>query len=70
MKSLRSDNGAEYVSNEFKNFYAIEFIHRVIIETHNPQQNGLVKRKKKSILGDARAMLHDQGPLLHLWAEA
>ena len=37
---------------------------------HSPQQNGVAKRKNRSIVGAARAMLHDQGLPLHLWAEA
>ena len=37
---------------------------------HNPQYNGVVEKKKKSIVGVARAMLHDQGLPLHLWVEA
>ena len=37
---------------------------------HNPQQNGVVERKNKTIVGVAWAMLHDQGLPLHLWAEA
>ena len=30
----------------------------------------MAKRKNKTIIGAARAMLHDQGIPLHLWAEA
>jgi hypothetical protein len=37
---------------------------------HNPQQNGIVERKNKMIVGAARAMLHDQGLPMHLWEEA
>ena len=37
---------------------------------HNPQQNGVVKRKNKMILGESRVMLHDQGLPLHLYVEA
>jgi hypothetical protein len=37
---------------------------------HNPQQNGVMERKKKMIVGVARAMLHDQGLPMHLWEEA
>jgi hypothetical protein len=37
---------------------------------HNPQQNEVAKRKNRSIVGVARAMLHDQGLPMHLWAEA
>ena len=37
---------------------------------HNPQQNGVIERKNKKIVGVARVMLHDQGLPLHLWVEA
>eukprot|EP00253_Pinus_taeda_P033867 PITA_33867 len=70
VKSLQGDNGGEYVSNEFKNFYVVEQIKRELTTPHNPQQNGVDERKNISILGEARAMLHDQGLPLHLWAEA
>ena len=70
MKALRSDNGGEYISNEFKNFCASEGIRRELIAPHNPQQNGVVERKNKTIVGVARAMLHDQGLSLHMWVEA
>jgi len=60
VKSLRSDNCGEYVSNEFKNFYAIEGFNRELNTPHNPQQNGVVERKNKSIVEATHAMLHDQ----------
>ena len=37
---------------------------------HNPQQNGVTERKKKTIVDAASAMLHDRGLPMHLWAEA
>lgn len=70
MKALRSDNGGEYISNEFKNFYAKEGIWRELIAPHNPQQNGVAEINNRSIVGATRAMLHDQGISFHLWAEA
>ena len=36
VKSLRSDNGGEYVSNEFKNFFAVEGIKWELTAPHNP----------------------------------
>ena len=36
VKSLWSDNSGEYVSNEFKNFYAAEGIKRELKTPHNP----------------------------------
>jgi plasmid maintenance system antidote protein VapI len=37
---------------------------------HNPQQNGVTKRKNRTIVGAVRVILHDQSLLIHLWAEA
>ena len=59
MKAIRSDNGGEYISNEFKKFCAKEGIQRELIAPHNPQQNGVVERKNITIVGAKRAMLHD-----------
>jgi len=70
MKALRSDNGGEYISGEFKNFCSAEGIRRELIAPHNPQQNGVAERNNRTIVGAAWAMLHDQGLLLHLWEEA
>ena len=36
----------------------------------NPQQNGVVERKNRTIMEAARAMLHDQDLLMHLWEKA
>ena len=68
--ALRSDNGGEYVSQEFKDFCAVEGIKRELMAPHNPQQNGVAERNNRMIVGAARAMLHDQGLPLHLWLEA
>ena len=70
MKALRSDNGGEFISAEFKEFCSAEGIWRELIAPHNPQQNGVAERKNRTIVGAARAMLHDQGLPLHLWAKA
>eukprot|EP00253_Pinus_taeda_P020895 PITA_20895 len=70
VKALRSDNGGELISGEFKDFCSTEGIRRELIAPHNPQHNGVAKRKNRTIVGAARAMLHDQGLPLHLWAEA
>ena len=70
VKSLQSDNGGEYISSEFKDFCSKEGIRRELIAPHNPQQNGVTERKNRNIVGVARAMLHDKGLPMHLWAEA
>ena len=70
MKARRSDNGGEYISDEFKDFCKAEGIRRELIAPHNPQKNGVAEWKNKMITGAARVMLHDQGLPLHFWAEA
>eukprot|EP00253_Pinus_taeda_P002857 PITA_02857 len=70
VKALRSDNGGESISGEFKDFYSAEGIRRELIAPHNPQQNGVAEQKNRTIVGAAWAMLHDQGLPLHLWVEA
>jgi len=59
VKALRSDNGGQYVSNEFKKFCASEEIQRELIATHNSQHNRVYERNSGSIVGAARTMLHD-----------
>ena len=58
VKSLGSDKGGEYVSNEFKKNCALEYIRQELITPHNPHQNGVDKRKNISV-GVTRVMLHD-----------
>jgi transposase InsO family protein len=70
IRVLRSDNGGEYTSKEFMDFYVGEGIRRELTVPYNPQHNGVAERKNRAIVGDARAMLHDQGLPLFLWAKA
>jgi transposase InsO family protein len=70
IRVLRSNNGGEYTSKEFMDFCAGEGIRRELIIPYNPHQNGVAERKNRAIVGAARAMLHDQGLPLFLWAEA
>ena len=69
MKVLRSDNGGEYTSGKFVYFCASEGIWREFTVPYTPQQNGVVERKNGAIIGATRAMLHDQGLPLFLWAD-
>jgi hypothetical protein len=70
IRVLRSANGGEYTSKEFMEFCVGEGIRRELTVPYNLQQNGVAKRKNRAIVGAARAMLHDQGLPLFLWAEA
>jgi transposase InsO family protein len=68
IKILRSDNGGEYTSKEFKDFCREACIKRELTTPCNPQQNGVAERKNRSIIEATKAMIHDQRLPMHLWA--
>jgi transposase InsO family protein len=50
IKILRSDNGGEYTSKEFVRFCRDVRIKRELTTPYNPQQNGVAKRKNRTIM--------------------
>ena len=59
IKTFRSDNGKEFTSNEFKALCKYSGIKRELTTPYNPQHNGVAERNNRTIMEDARAMLHD-----------
>jgi transposase InsO family protein len=45
IKCLRLDNGGEFTSKEFMDYYSNHGIKRKFVITRTPQQNGFVERK-------------------------
>jgi transposase InsO family protein len=70
IRVLRLDNGGEYTSNEFVEYCVAEGIKKELTVPYNLQQNGVAERKNRTIVGATRAMIHDQGISMFLWAEA
>jgi transposase InsO family protein len=70
IKTLRTDNGGEYTSKELFSFYKSTRIRRELVVPHNPQQNGVVERKNRSIEETIKALLNDQDLSMFLWGEA
>jgi transposase InsO family protein len=60
IKILRSDNGGEFTSDEFKAFCKEVGIKRELSTPYNPQQNGVAERKNRTIMEAVKAMIHDQ----------
>ena len=54
---------------EFRDFYKDAGIKREKTIAYNLQQNGVVERKKRSIINYVKAMIHDKSLALFLWAE-
>lgn len=69
IKAFRTDNGGEYTCNEM-DFCMRASIRREFTLPYNPQQNGVVERKNRAIVGEMRAMLHDHRLPFFLWVEA
>ena len=70
IKILRSDNGREYVSNDLLHIYSkigIQIQHSV---PYTPQQNGVAKRKNRSLKEMTSCMLESKKLAANLWAEA
>ncbi|XP_019242635.1 PREDICTED: uncharacterized protein LOC109222773, partial [Nicotiana attenuata] len=70
IKSLRSDNGGEFTSNEFKVFCEKNGVRHFLTVPRSPQQNGVVERKNRTILNMVRSMLKSKNMPKEFWAEA
>jgi hypothetical protein len=69
IKTLMSDNGGEYTSKEFVNFFKDVGIKRELVTPYNPQKNGVAERKNKTIMEAVTTMILDQDIPMHLWEE-
>jgi len=69
IKTLRTNNGEEYTSKEFVAFCKSTGIRRKLTIPRNPQQNGVVERKNRSIEETVKALMNDQGLSMYLWEE-
>jgi hypothetical protein len=70
VKKLRTDNGMEFCSNEFKAYCKSQGIVRHYTIPYMPQQNGVAERWNKTIISKARCMLSNSGLNRRFWAEA
>nr|GEU96443.1 hypothetical protein [Tanacetum cinerariifolium] len=67
---VRSDNGTEFKNHVLKEYFdSVGIIHETSA-AKNPQQNGVVERKNRTLVEAARTMLIFSHALLFLWAEA
>ena len=70
IKTLRSDNGGEYTSNEFDQFLKSEGIRHELTVPNTPEQNGVSERMNRSLVESVRSMLYDAHMPRQFWAEA
>nr|GEV81147.1 ribonuclease H-like domain, reverse transcriptase, RNA-dependent DNA polymerase [Tanacetum cinerariifolium] len=70
IKMFRIDRGGEFTSNEFHKYCRENGIIRQLTAPYSPQQNGVVKRKNRTILSTTRCMMKATGMPQNFWAEA
>lgn len=71
LKTLRTDNGSEFMSSEFQNFPKIEGVRHELTVPKTPQQNGVAKRLNRTLVHveSARTMLIQARLPQKFWVE-
>ncbi|GJT78086.1 retrovirus-related pol polyprotein from transposon TNT 1-94 [Tanacetum coccineum] len=70
VRNIRTDNDTEFVNQTMKAYYEEVGISHQTSVALTPQQNGVVKRKNRTLVEVARTMLIFLKAPLFLWAEA
>nr|GEU76474.1 hypothetical protein [Tanacetum cinerariifolium] len=70
VKIIRSDNGTEFKNQDLNQFCGIKVIKREFSVPRNPQQNGIIERKNRTLIEAASTMLADSLLPIPFWAEA
>ena len=67
-KSVNSDRGGEYVSNDFERYCVENGI--VHFRPYTPKANGIVERRNRTLLGMVRSMMARANLPTSFWGEA
>nr|GFB44154.1 retrovirus-related Pol polyprotein from transposon TNT 1-94 [Tanacetum cinerariifolium] len=70
VKIIRCDNGGEFRNKEMNDFCSQKGIKREFSNARTLQQNGVAKRRNKTLIEAARTMLADAKLPVTFWAEA
>ncbi|GJQ92616.1 putative ribonuclease H-like domain-containing protein [Tanacetum coccineum] len=70
VKVIRCDNGTEFKNRDLIEFSGSKGIKRDYSNARTPQQNGVVERKNRTLIEDARTMLADSFLPTMFWTEA
>ncbi|GKB72940.1 putative ribonuclease H-like domain-containing protein [Tanacetum coccineum] len=70
VKVIRCDNGTEFKNRVMNQFCEMKGIKREFSVARTPQQNGVAKRKNRTLIEAARTMLADSKLPTTFWAEA
>lgn len=70
IKILRTDRGGDFCSKEFKSFCEAAGVERQYTAPYTPQQNGMVKRRNRTVVAMTRSVLKESGLPAYMWGEA
>nr|GFA12932.1 putative ribonuclease H-like domain-containing protein [Tanacetum cinerariifolium] len=70
VRRIRADNGTEFINQTLRKYYEQVGISHETSVALSPQQNGVVKRRNRTLIEPVRTMLIYAKALLFLWAEA
>ena len=70
VKTIRSDNGGEYLNSELLQFFHTKGILHETTCPHTPQQNGVAEHKNRHILETTRALLIGAHVPQNYWVDA
>ena len=70
IKEFRTDNGREYLSNEFQKYLKEHGIKHSTSPEYCPQSNGKAERLNRTLIEKARCMIISQEMNLNLWGAA
>jgi transposase InsO family protein len=69
VKKIRSDNGTKFKNTQVENFLDEEGIKHEFSAPYTPQQNGVAKRKNRTLIEIARNIFDDYKTLDRFWTE-
>ncbi|KAK1429347.1 hypothetical protein QVD17_11555 [Tagetes erecta] len=69
IKIVRSDNGTEFVNKQMNHFFEQNGVIHQTTCAYTPQQNGIVERKHRHLLNNARSLMFQGNIPLYMWTE-
>ena len=70
VRRIRSDNGTEFKNAKMKEFCNAKGILHEFSAPYTPQENGVAKRRNRTLIETARTMLADSKLQVSFWSEA
>ena len=70
IQTFRTDRGGEFVSQDFDSFCDTHGINGHLTALYTPQQNGVVRKRNRTLMGMARSIMKHMHVPNYLWGEA